>query len=139
LKNRGAIDGQIPASLLSGSEGGVGEKGEGFKTHLLLVSIGVGMAAGGGTVEQRWEQELQRCGAWLRRCSSEGIEVAVGLGASEGRGESFSRARLGRRMAGGRPPRRAVVLGRDTAWGGANRDGLGMGVAVAGRPWRRGE
>ena len=90
MKNRGAIDGQIPASLLSGSEGGVGEKGEGFKTHLLLVSIGVGMAGGGGTVEQRWEQELQRCGAWLRRCSSEGIEGAVGLGASEGRGESIS-------------------------------------------------
>ena len=40
MQSRGAGFGQIPAISLTGGEVQVGGKGEGFKTHLLVVSVG---------------------------------------------------------------------------------------------------
>ena len=121
-QNWGGSGGCFPARFGPGGEGKVGEKGEGARAHLPVVSVGVEVAcprapaAGGGPVPRL-------------RHSGEGEAAWLGLGAPLGRGEavpgvdwSCGRAEVGaRRGAGGRrwsEPRQLRSSGLGRRWRG---------------------
>ena len=57
VQNRGGLARRFPARRVTGGEGKVGEKGEGFTPHLMVVLARREVVRGGGSAERggrRW-------------------------------------------------------------------------------------